>query len=121
MAFSITHIKASGIQLTDELDRLVAQKFAALEKFIAGETDVTCDVELEKTTASQSGNIFRAEANLYVRGKLYRAEATTDQIEKSIDEVQNELLKEMRRSQSKAKTLVKKGGAAIKRMVRFGH
>lgn len=120
MAFPITHIKATSLELTDTLRKLVEQKFSALEKFIGDETAVTCDVELEKITGSQSGDIFRAEVNLQLRGKIYRAEATTDQIEKSIDEIQNELAKELRRSQKKTRTLMRKGGALVKRIIRFG-
>lgn len=120
MTFPITHIKATNLELTDALRTLVEQKFDTLEKFIGNETDVSCDIELEKMTNSQNGNIFRAEANLFLRGKLYRAEATTDQIEKSIDEVPDELARELQKSQSRTKTLVKKGGAMFKRMMQFG-
>lgn len=120
MAFPITHIKATSLELTDELNSLVTQKFSVLEKFIGDETDVSCDIELEKTAPSQSGNVFRAEANLFFRGKMYRAEATTDQIEKSIDRVQNQLEKELRRAQGKEHSLMKRGGAAVKKMLRFG-
>lgn len=119
MAFPITHIKSSGdIELTDALDTLVREKLGTLEKFIGDETDVTCDVELEKITGSHSGNIFRAEANLYLRGKLFRSEATTDQIEKSIDEVREELYQELERANDKSQTMMKKGGAVIKDMLR---
>jgi len=120
MAFPLTHIKTNGVELTNALNELIAQKFGTLEKFIGDESDVSCDVELEKTTDSQSGNIFRAEANLFFRGKMYRAEATTDQIEKSIDEVQSELEKEIKRANDKSHTLMKRGGAMIKNMMRFG-
>ena len=120
MAFPITHIKASNVELSDQLRGIVEQKLSGLEKFIGNETDVSCDVELGKTTASQSGNIFRAEVNLYLKGKLYRAEATTDQLEKSIDEVPEELYRELERANDKSQTLMKKGGAMLKNMLRFG-
>jgi ribosomal subunit interface protein len=121
MAFPITHIKASDeVELTDALRLLIEEKFGTLEKFIGDETDVTCDIELEKVTGSNSGNIFRAEANLRLRGRLYRSEATTDQIEKSIDEVKEELYRELERANDKYLTRIKKGGAAIKNFMRFG-
>ncbi|NCN52251.1 ribosome-associated translation inhibitor RaiA [Candidatus Parcubacteria bacterium] len=120
MTFSITHIQGSNIEVTDTLRTLVEQKFAKLGKFIGDRPDVTCDIELEKMTGSHSGNIFRAEVNIRVGGKLYRAEATTDQIEKSIDQMRNEVEREIRKAQSKEQTLVKRGGAMIKRMMRFG-
>ena len=120
MAFPITHIKTSEIELTGRLKTLIEQKFASLEKFIGDETDVSCDIELEKTTNSQSGEIFRAEANLFLHGKMFRAEARTDQIEKSIDEVHDDLERELRQARGKTMKLIKRGGAALKNMMSFG-
>jgi len=108
------------MEVTDTLRTLVAQKFNALEKFVGDETAVSCDIELEKITASQSGDIYRAEANVHFLGKLYRAEATNDAIEKSIDEVRNEMERELRRANNKMRTMIKRGGAKIKDMLRFG-
>ena len=118
--FPITHIKGTGMEVTNTLRTLVEQKFATLEKHTKGATDVTCDIELEKMTGSQNGDIYRAEANVYFHGKLYRAEATTDQIEKSIDETRNEMERELRRANNKVRTMIKKGGARLKDMLRFG-
>jgi len=120
MAFPITHIKGTSLEVTEALKELLEQKFAALEKFIGDETDVSCNIELSKETASQSGDIFRAEATLHFMGKKFRAEATTDQIEKSIDKVKQELEREVRKANNKSRTLIKRGGAALKRMMRFG-
>jgi len=120
MSFPITHIKGTGLEITDQLKMLVVQKFSALEKFIGDESDVMCNIELEKTVPKQNGDIFRAEANLKFKGKMYRAEATTDQIEKSIDEVRDELQAELRKASDKSKTMLKRGGAMIKNMMRFG-
>ncbi|MBX2866941.1 ribosome-associated translation inhibitor RaiA [Candidatus Kaiserbacteria bacterium] len=118
--FPITHIKGTSMEVTDTLRSLIEQKFSTLEKHIGDETDITCDIELEKMTGSQSGDIYRAEANVRFHGKMYRAEATTDQIEKSIDEVKNEMDRELRRANNKVRTAIRKGGARLKNMLRFG-
>lgn len=120
MAFPTIQYKATNIELDPRLTALVEQKFSSLEKFVGNETDVHCEVEFEKETAHQSGNHFRVEANLTIKGKLYRAEASEDSFEKSIDEVRNELDKELRREGGKRETMLKKGGRALKDMLRFG-
>ena len=120
MSLPITHLKGTNFDITPKLEVIIGQKFDSLERFIGGEENVTCDIELEKLTGKQSGNIFRTEVNLRVRGKLYRAEATLDQMEKAIDEVRDELQKELSRSRDRSKTLIKRGGAVIKNMMRFG-
>ena len=121
MAFPIINIKATNIELTEELTSLVEQKLAPLEKFLPeNETDIKCDVELEKVTEQQSGRIYRAEVNLFVKGHTYRAEATEDQMEKAVDSMRDEVKKEIRRSNRKRESLIKRGGRKIKEMMRFG-
>jgi len=113
------NFKATNAEISDDLKDVVEMKFSSLEKFI-GEVPAICDVEFEKMTAQQTGSVFRMEANLEVDGKLYRAEATMDSFEKAIDEVRSELDKELRRSNSKKETMLKRGGRKIKEMLRFG-
>lgn len=112
--------KATNMDMDEKLQLLVDQKFESLEKFIGTETDVKCDVEFEKITDSQSGKVHRVEANLWLAGKLYRAESTELSFEEAVDEVRNELDKELRRAHKKRDTLIRRGGRAIKQMMRMG-
>ena len=121
MSFPTINIKASGIDLTEELTVLLEQKLEPLEKFIpAEETDLKCDVEFEKVAEHQTGKIYRAEINLYVGGKLFRAEATEDQMEIAIDEMRDDVKRELRKANDKRQSMLKRGGQAIKDMLRFG-
>jgi len=120
MAFPTIQFKATNVVLEDRLTTLVEQKFSSLSKYVGDETDVHCEVEFEKETAHQSGNHFRVEANLSLKGKLYRAVASEENFEKAIDEVRDELDKELRRASGKREALIKKGGRALKNMLRFG-
>ena len=118
MSFPTIQFKATNTELDDQLTTLVEQKFSSLSKFVGGETDVHCEVEFELETAHQSGKHFRLEANLTLKGRLYRAEATEESFEKAIDEVRSELDKELSRANDKHDTMVRKGGRAIKEMMR---
>ena len=120
MAFPSIQFKATNTELDEGLQELMEQKLRSLEKFITNETDLKCEVEFEKVTHHQSGNVHRVEANFYKDGQFYRAEATEDSFEKAIDEVRDELDKELRRDRKKKGTLIKRGGRAIKDMLRFG-
>ena len=120
MSFPTIQYKATNTELEDALTTLVDQKFTSLDKFVGDETDVKCEVEFEKVTNSQSGTVHRVESNLWLAGKLYRAEATEMSFEEAIDEVRDELDKELRRSADKHQTLIKRGGRKIKDMLRFG-
>lgn len=120
MAFPMIQFKATNTELIGDLQDIMEMKLHSLEKYLGDETDLRCTVEFEKINAQTSGQIFRVEANLYVAGKLFRAESTETTFEEAIDEVRNELDKELRRSNKKHETMVKKGGRAIKDMLKFG-
>lgn len=119
MTFPTINFKATNTEIDSRLETLLETKFQSLQKFIGDETDVLCEVEFAKETNHQSGRFFRVEANLTVAGKLYRAEATEHSFEEAVDEVRDELDKELRRANKKHDTLVRRGGQAIKRMMRF--
>ena len=120
MAFPMIQFKATNTELIGELQDIIEQKLHSLDKYIGDETDLKCQVEFEKITAQTSGKIYRVEVNFFMAGKMYRAESTTTTFEEAIDEVRNELDKELRRTRKRKITLFKKGGRAIKRMMRRG-
>lgn len=120
MAFPTINFKKTNASVPDELLDIAQEKFAALEHYI-NDLPSICDVEFEKMTNQQSGNIYRVEMNLEINGKLYRAEATMENFERAIEEVRDELDKELRRAQNKKETLVKRGGRKLKELLRFGN
>ena len=120
MAFPAITFKTTNTEPNPELQQVLENKFQSLEKYLGDETDVRCEVEFEKETKSQSGSVFRVETNLWLHGRLYRADASLESFEKAIDEVRAELDKELRRANKKREGLVKRGGRALKNMMRFG-
>lgn len=118
MTFGTIQYKHTNTEADAALHALVEQKFASLEKFVT--EDAFCEVEFEKVAPHQSGEVFRVEANLSMKGELYRAEATEESFEKAIDEVRAELDKVLRRAHDKKHSLLKKGGRMLKDMLRFG-
>ncbi|HMA78541.1 MAG TPA: ribosome-associated translation inhibitor RaiA [Candidatus Paceibacterota bacterium] len=120
MTMPIINYKATGMELDQELQTLLEAKFTSLEKYIGDETDVKCEVEFRKSAPQQNGKICAVEANIWLKGTMYRAEAAEDQFEKAIDEVREELDKELRRASKKSQSLIKRGGRKLKEMMRFG-
>lgn len=121
MEFPHMNIKGTQYELTSEITDLLEQKLAPLSKYIPDSaTDLKCDVELQKITEQQSGKIYRAEINLFINGKLFRAEATEEQMEYAIDVVRDDMKRELRKGFDKERSLAKRGGKLIKDMLRFG-
>ena len=114
MSFPTINYKFNGLAEAQALTGVVEQKCATLEKYLRDNEEVICEVEFEKVATRQNGQIHRLEANITVNGSLFRAEATEESFEKAIDEVRDELDKELRRSKEKHETLNKQAGREAK-------
>ncbi|NCS99049.1 ribosome-associated translation inhibitor RaiA [Candidatus Parcubacteria bacterium] len=117
------NIKSTDLELTAELRDHVDEKILAIEKFMSLQADETpiADVELEKKYGDQkTGQIYRAEINLQYKGKVYRTESKREDIKVAFNEAQDEMIRRVRKSREKRKDLFKRGGSAIKNMLRFG-
>lgn len=120
MGFPNIQFKATNTEVDETLQVLLEQKLASLEKYLNTETDLVCEVEFEKVSHHQSGNVHRVEVNFFKNGELFRAEAVEDSYEKAIDEVRDELDKELRRNRNKKETMFRKGARRLKEMMRRG-
>ena len=85
-------IKATNLELTDAIRDYFQKKMDMVEKYLGDIKATNCDVEIEKAVGGQhKGQIFRAEVNLAVPGKLLRVEKTESDLYKAIDKVKDHL------------------------------
>ena len=85
-------IKATKIELTANIKDYVQGKMDMLEKYLGNIQVLNCDVEVGMSVGGQqSGQIYRAEVNLSVPGKLLRVEKTEKNIYKAVDKVKDHL------------------------------
>lgn len=119
MSFPTITYKATNTVLEAHLQELVEKKFQTFERYVGDATDLKCEVEFEKEAARTNGKVYRVETNFYRDGQLFRAEATAESFEKAIDEVRDELDKELRRDSKKKETMFRRGARAIKDMLRM--
>ena len=120
MTFPTINYKFNDLPEAQQLTDLVEQKCAAFDKYLHGKSSAVCDVEFEKVAPRQNGQVHRLEVNLMIDGTLYRAEATEESFEKAIDEVRDELDKELRRAKEKQATIDKQAGRAAKEQLVTG-
>ncbi len=118
MTFPTITFKHTHTDEARHLEDVVSSKFTAFQKYIGDESDVRCEVEFQKVTSHQSGAIFRMEANVWVAGELYRAEATAESFEKAIDMVRDDIDAEMHRVSDKHESMVRDGARKAKEMMR---
>jgi ribosomal subunit interface protein len=115
------NIKATNLELNDKIRDFVEEKIYSLKKFlnIKESDEALFDVEVGKTTTAQhTGDIFRTEINLSIRGQFYRTESTTDHLFVSVENAIAEMQKQIRRSKNKKTTLFKKGAEKIKNILK---
>jgi len=85
-------IKSTRLELTPAIREYFQTKMDMIEKYLGEIKIINCDVEIEKAVGGQhKGEIFRAEVNLQVPGKLLRVEKTESDLYKAIDKVKDHL------------------------------
>lgn len=118
---TIIKFKATNIELTEQIKSHVTFRIHSLDKFIDAteEDEALFEIEVGKTMTDQNtGKIFRTEINLTVHGQLYRAESTEEDLNTSTDVATAEINRQLRRSKKKRLDLLRRGGRAIKNMLR---
>jgi|AntRauTorckE6833_2_1112554.scaffolds.fasta_scaffold12679_4 ribosomal subunit interface protein len=114
MKFPIINFKYNNLKEAAVLSDLVEQKMQTLTKFLNESKSITCDVEFEKVAPHKTGQVHRVEVNMMIDGTLFRAESTEDSFEMAVDEVRNELDKELRRAKDKQVSHHKQAGRVAK-------
>lgn len=86
------NIKSTKIKLIPEIKDYIQKKMDTLDKYLGSMKVMQARFEVEKTTEHhQKGEIFRAELNLSLPGKLLRVEKTEKEILKAVDKVRDHM------------------------------
>jgi putative sigma-54 modulation protein len=89
-------IKATKLELTDAIRDYIQKKMDMLEKFTGDLPVLNCHFEVGLAVGGQySGEIYRAEINLDLNGKLLRVEKTEKDLYKAIDKVKDHVEREV--------------------------
>jgi len=113
-----TTIKATNISISPETSDYLEKKLSAIEKIIS-HGELFCEIELGRTTQHHTaGDIFRAEINCNLNGKDFRAVSEKESLNAAIDDVKDEVVREIKSHKSKQQTLLRRGGAKIKNMIK---
>jgi len=116
-----TEIKATALELTPAIKNYLEAKVLMIDKFVDSSVGgVLADVELAKTTGRHHlrGDIFKAEINLQANGNFYRASSTKEDLYAAIDEMEDEIIRQITEKKSKKQTLFKKGARRLKGFLR---
>lgn len=113
-----TNLKTTNIELDEDLKDYLAKRLNKLEQFVDDDdTSAIADVELAQRSGQQSGEIFRAEINLKIAGSYLRAEETAETMRNAIDLVQENMIRELRKTKEKRRSRIRAGARKMKRMI----
>lgn len=116
-------IKATNFELTADVSKYLDKRISVADKYIEpSDGSAILEIEIGKTTKHhQSGEIFRAEANMHARHIDIRVEVEKDNILAAIDAMKDELINTLRSKKHKRITLIRRGGMKIKNFIKgFG-
>lgn len=115
-------IKSKNYDMTPDTEVLVTKKLEAIDRLVPDDAEALAEVEVELVEERKNGNgVYRAEVNLTIGGDLYRSESTRRSLQNALNDVKQELQKELRRKKDKQGSFVKRGGRFAKNILRgFG-
>lgn len=114
-------IKTTNFSLTPAIQTYLEDKLRTIKKFLPNDESIFFEVELGKITRHhQKGDVFKAEVNLTVPGRLIRAVAEEWDLRVAIDRVKDELQREIKGNKEKSASLYKKGARMLKKLLRGG-
>jgi len=92
-------IKGTNLDVTPEIRSYIEEKIGEVAKFVSDPNDTDeARVEVARTTFHhQNGDIYRAEVNLALPGRLLRVEASRSDIYQAITEAKDELQREIKK------------------------
>lgn len=117
-----TKIKATNTTLTPAITSYVENKLSkgVLGKFSGHSKILDVSVDIGKTTEHHNnGEIFRAEINVQVKGKILRAVSDKEDLYSAIDDVHDEIVEVLKEAKEKKDALWKRGARSIKKMLRI--
>ena|SRR5258708_5028711 len=117
-----TKVMFTGIEHSDTVTDYIEKKLALAKRILSGGADGMRGifrVEVGRTTNHhRTGEVFRAEINFTGGGYSARAVSERDDLYAALDDAKDDLDRELKRARKKKVTLVRRGGIALKNMLR---
>ena len=112
-------LKTKNFEITPSIRNYLQDKLNAVDKFLPKDESIFAEVELAQTTKHhKKGDIFRAEVNLTMPGRLIRAVNETWDLRAAIDAMKDELQREITMNKEKNISLYRRGARLLKKLLR---
>jgi ribosomal subunit interface protein len=117
------NLQAKNMELTPAIRDYVSERITNLEKFLSKienkKGEAIIHFEVAKTTNHhKSGDIFHADCLLNLDGEKFYSSADQEDLYQAIDEVKENLFREISKNKDKRQTLFKRGAQSVKKMLK---
>lgn len=116
-------IKTTEFEMTPEVQACLDKTLAAIEKLLSGDTETArCEVELGRASGRhKSDYMWKAEVQvIFPGGEVIRATNHAVGMNAAIDDVRDEIARQLRQRKRKYLAVVRRTGKAVKDFLRFG-
>ncbi len=123
------NIKPVNVRLDQALTDWIYKKLGEIKRYLAdfeggkfpgGKETIELNIEISKTTHHhRKGDIFRAEAQLYLPKELIRVEATDNDLRAAIDQIKEQLYRKIKKYKRKRIIRARKWARIIKEVGRI--
>lgn len=112
---------ANPKELLDTARTLTDERFTSVEHVLATRAKLArLTIDISKETKQRNGRIFNVTGNLIVGAEHYTSSASAETPEQAIDMVRDDIFRLLRSSRGRSMRILRKGGAKIKALLRFG-
>ena len=117
------NLQGKNIELTEAIRDYVLKRVTNLEKLLSGIEakggEVNANFEVSKSTNHhKSGEIFHSDCLIKINGKEFYSSSDKEDLYQTIDEIKENLFREIRKSKDRRHTLWKRGAVSIKKMMK---
>ena len=117
------NLQAKNMELTEPIHDYVIKRVTNLEKLVrkieerGGEVVVRFDVA-KTTNHHKGGEVFRADCLIIIKGKNFYSSVDKEDLYEAIDQVKENLFREIEKNKDRRQTLFKRGAMSIKKMLK---
>jgi putative sigma-54 modulation protein len=114
-----TNIKTSGITLTPAISEYIDKRMSAVDKFVSDDPSAIADIEVGKSSGHhKQGDIFKADIHVVAKNRNLYASSEKSDLYSAIDDIRDEIVRELSSSKEKRVSLMRRGGARVKGIIK---
>lgn len=118
------NLQGKNIELTEAIKDYILKRATNLEKLITGiekrggEANAFFEVEKATHHHNKGEDVFHAYGKITIDGKEFYSSADKEDLYQAIDEIKENLFREINKNKDRTQTLFKRGASSVKKMLK---